>query len=137
MRWDFVARPTSTSNSPVANGSSVPAWPVRMPPNERRTAATTSWEVSPAGLSIKRTPSIGRGQPVGWADGSSGERRSRVPVGRDVQLRGDGGAQERDQLIQLERGREDRRAAVPAAPLRSGDDRYVDVVVGRPQRDFA
>ena len=52
-----VARPTSTSSRPVANGSSVPAWPTRRPRCSRRTAATMSCDVLPAGLSMSRTPS--------------------------------------------------------------------------------
>ena len=53
-----MARPISTSSSPVANGSSVPACPTFTPrPSRRRIAATTSWDVTPAGLSARRTPS--------------------------------------------------------------------------------
>ena len=44
------------------------------PPSARRTAATTSWEVIPAGLSISRTPSTGR------ASGAAALRR-RVAAG--------------------------------------------------------
>src|SRR5690625_1304072 len=38
-------------------GSRVPAWPTLRVPARRRTRATTSWEVSPPGLSTRRSPS--------------------------------------------------------------------------------
>ncbi len=50
--------PTPTISNPVANGSSVPAWPTRRSPVSRRTRSTTSWLVIPAGLSMRRKPSI-------------------------------------------------------------------------------
>src|SRR5579875_3130720 len=137
----LVARPTSTSSRPVANGSSVPAWPVRAPPSARRTAATTSCEVMPAGLSTSRTPSCARPRSLMSRARArarrADERRGGGPGGGGVQLRGDRLAQERDQLLGLERGREPRRAAVPAAALRAGDDGDVDVVVGGAQGHFA
>src|SRR5919112_2788871 len=73
MRWRCtrVARPTRTSSRPVANGSSVPAWPTRrrgLDPSCRRTAATMSCEVLPAGLSTSRSPSCAAG---GGSPGSS------------------------------------------------------------------
>src|ERR671925_1925238 len=56
-RWARVARPTSTSSSPVANGSSVPAWPTLVPRgSSRRTWASTSCEVTPARFRWSRTP---------------------------------------------------------------------------------
>src|SRR5205823_8298393 len=70
-RCTRVARPTSTSSSPVANGSSVPAWPVRLRPSDRRTRATTSCEVVPGGLSARMRPSTSdgwlRGHRVRWS----------------------------------------------------------------------
>src|SRR5215213_485896 len=53
-----VARPTRISRRPVANGSSVPACPtfVRLG-SERRTSATTSCDVTPAGFARSSTPS--------------------------------------------------------------------------------
>src|SRR5687767_3838713 len=60
-----VARPTRRTSSPVANGSSVPAWPTRRSPSERRVVATTSCDVIPAGLSTRRIPSLG-GLPIPW-----------------------------------------------------------------------
>src|SRR3954468_11381574 len=110
-RCTRVARPTSTSSSPVANGSSVPACPTLTPrPSRRRTKATTSWEVTPAGLSTRRTPS---------------------------ELPGNLGPQELDQLGIAELGRDPRRPPVPAAAGGAGDARDVDAVVGRAQRDLA
>ena len=41
-------------------GSSVPVWPMRRSPSARRTRATTSCEVGPAGLSTTSRPSIDR-----------------------------------------------------------------------------
>ena len=43
-------------SSPVAKGSSVPAWPTARSPRARRTRSTTSWDVGPAGLSISSPP---------------------------------------------------------------------------------
>ena len=61
------ARRPSTS-TPVAIGSSVPAWPTRRVPPSRRTWATTSWLVQPAGLSTTSSPSAataGRAAVIG------------------------------------------------------------------------
>src|SRR5215472_9448454 len=52
-----VAFPTPTTRTPVASGSSVPAWPTRLVPVRRRSFATTSCEVHPAGLSMMSSPS--------------------------------------------------------------------------------
>src|SRR4051794_6329275 len=120
-----VARPASTSSSPVANGSSVPAWPTFTPfPSRRRRRATTSCDVTPAGLSTRKTPSTLTG-----AAASPGPPRSEL-LGKLL-------AQEGDELRELELGREAGRAAVPAAAARARDPRDVDAVVGRPQRDLA
>src|SRR5213080_1274673 len=51
----LVAPPDNRSNRPVANGSSVPAWPVRAPVR-RRTPATIANDDGPAGLSTRTRP---------------------------------------------------------------------------------
>src|SRR5918992_5578979 len=51
----LVVFPDNSSRSPVANGSSVPAWPVRAPVR-RRNAATIANEDGPAGLSARTMP---------------------------------------------------------------------------------
>src|SRR5436190_836147 len=51
----LVAAPDNKSSKPVANGSSVPAWPVRAPVR-RRTPATMAKEDGPAGLSTRIRP---------------------------------------------------------------------------------
>src|SRR3954471_3444977 len=68
-----VTDPTPTSRTPVASGSSVPAWPPRRSPSWRRHTATTSWLVMPAGLSTTQRP---------WTVG--GLRRAIVASGRRV-----------------------------------------------------
>src|SRR5439155_18489887 len=51
----LVVRPDNRSRSPVANGSSVPACPVRAPV-DRRICATIAKDDGPAGLSTSATP---------------------------------------------------------------------------------
>src|SRR5262245_29441883 len=51
------AQPSSSTRTPVARGSSVPAWPTSRCPARRRTASTTSCDVRPRGLSSGRIPS--------------------------------------------------------------------------------
>src|SRR5438046_2317864 len=123
--WAFVARPVRTMSSPVANGSSVPACPTRMtpgplrgPPTVRRTCATRSCDVRPAGLSISRTRSTVR--PAGGSDG-----RERP------ELQGHLLAQEAHELVLGELGGEAGGLPVPAAATGAGDDRHVDLTVGR------
>ena len=48
----------TSGRTPVAIGSSVPRCPTERSPQMRRTLATTSCEVIPAGLSTIRMPSI-------------------------------------------------------------------------------
>ena len=59
-RWPSsrVAFSTPTTSTPVAIGSSVPACPTRRVPASRRTRATTSCEVRPAGLSTMSRPLV-------------------------------------------------------------------------------
>src|SRR5690349_7983060 len=52
-----VARPSPTSSTPVASGSSVPACPTRRCPYSFRMRATTSCDVCAAGLSTTTSPS--------------------------------------------------------------------------------
>src|ERR1700761_2475247 len=53
------------TSTPVAIGSSVPAWPTRRVRARRRTRATTSCEVMPPGLSTMTSPdSHGGGRSV-------------------------------------------------------------------------
>src|SRR6185437_2930283 len=51
-----VARPSSRTSSPVANGSSVPRWPILRSAYTRRAISTTSCDVMPAGLSTSSRP---------------------------------------------------------------------------------
>src|SRR4051794_8504684 len=97
---------------PVANGSSVPAWPTLVPRgNDRRMRATTSCEVTPAGLSASSTPSL--------------------------ELVSNLSAEELDERWELEVGGESGGAPVPAAAARARDPGYVDAVVGGPQGHLA
>src|SRR6266536_4558802 len=56
--------------TPVAIGSRVPPWPTRRVRASRRTRATTSWEVIPAGLSTTTSPP-GPGAPLLTGDSLS------------------------------------------------------------------
>src|SRR3984885_2287622 len=58
MRWpsSLVAFSTPMTRTPVAIGSSVPAWPTRRVWARRRIRATTSCEVMPPGLSTMTSP---------------------------------------------------------------------------------
>ena len=53
-----MAIPTPSTNTPVAIGSKVPAWPTFFVSNFFLTFATTSWLVIPPALSTNRKPSI-------------------------------------------------------------------------------
>src|SRR5215469_12959917 len=79
-RWPSrrVAFSTPTTSTPVAMGSSVPAWPTRRVPARRRIRATTSCEVSPAGLSTMTSPLAGVTGRLGALAGG-GQRRVRGP----------------------------------------------------------
>src|SRR5262245_51251022 len=54
-----VAFPTQQINTPVANGSRVPACPTLLVPAARLTRATTSCDVMPSGLSMTKQPKEG------------------------------------------------------------------------------
>src|SRR5437868_7440876 len=56
-RSSLVTRPSPTNSTPVAPGSSVPAWPTRFCPKIPRHLATTSWDVHPGALSTTTRPS--------------------------------------------------------------------------------
>src|SRR3972149_321231 len=63
-RSSLVARPRATTSSPVAIGSSVPAWPMRRMAKRRRQRAPTSCDVHPPAMGL------GDGADVGDAAGS-------------------------------------------------------------------
>src|SRR5262245_36428959 len=79
-----VARPTTTSSTPVAAGSSVPVCPTRFSRSSRRTRDTTSCEVGPAGLSTMSRPSIVSGDVLAGLGGIHGRDRLIDPL--DEQL---------------------------------------------------
>ena len=67
MRWTYsvkrVAMPTQRTSTPVASGSSVPAWPILVPRGNQRCArSTAARDVMRLGLSIR-----GHGyHPAAW-----------------------------------------------------------------------
>src|SRR5512139_626173 len=56
-RENLVASPKTSGSRPVANGSRVPVWPALSDPRARLAMAMARVEVTPAGLSTRRTPS--------------------------------------------------------------------------------
>src|SRR5712692_9882432 len=58
----LVADSNRMGSTPVASGSSVPAWPTRRAPVSRRSRRTTANDVSPAALSTLRTPVLNGGR---------------------------------------------------------------------------
>src|SRR5207248_6185264 len=110
----FVARPDRMSRSPVANGSSVPAWPV-LAPVTRRICATMANDDGPAGLSTSATPA-----------GSSARGGTLVqePL-----------ADELGDLLDRFLAREPGGLPVPAALEESRDRRHVELVDARAERD--
>ena len=59
----LVALPTKMGRTPVAMGSKVPPWPMRLSRSTPRSLAATSWLVQSAGLSIIKIP-VGMGPPL-------------------------------------------------------------------------
>src|SRR5579871_366128 len=114
----LVAAPESSTSSPVANGSSVPVWPVRAPVR-RRSAATRANDDGPAGLSSSTTPT----GVLAFGTGTG------AVVTHEL------APEELDDLLDRLLGREARglRMAAPAPLAR--DRRDVDLVVARAQRD--
>src|SRR5581483_8308843 len=110
----LVARPDNTSRSPLANGSSVPAWPVRAFVT-RRIWATTANDDGPTGLSTSATPA-----------GSS----ARGGTLREVPL-----ANELGDLVDRRLAREAGRLPVAAAAERPSDRGDVELVDRGAQRD--
>src|SRR5579863_660431 len=58
-----VNRPSPTRRTPVASGSSVPAWPTRRCEKVRRQRATASCEVQPGSLSTTTMPIVSTPSP--------------------------------------------------------------------------
>ena len=56
----LVASPSAMAKTPVASGSSVPAWPAFLASSAQRTLLTTEVDVMPAGLSTITHPEISR-----------------------------------------------------------------------------
>src|SRR5680860_1471946 len=76
-----VTRPMATTTTPVAMGSSVPAWPTLRTPVALRTRATTSWLVMPDALSTMRKPSVIRQSPTDLLDRRLGRPAEGEPGG--------------------------------------------------------
>src|SRR5581483_6056463 len=112
----LVALPDNTSSRPLANGSSVPACPVRAFVT-RRIWATTANDDGPTGLSTSATPA-----------GSS----ARGGTLREVSL-----TNERGDLVDRRLAREPGRLPMAAAAERAGDRRDVELVDRGTQRDPA
>src|SRR5450759_961218 len=71
-----VADSKRMGRTPVASGSSVPAWPTRWAPVRRRRRLTTAKEVSPAALSTLSTPAGNRGRSRRSVRASAGWMRT-------------------------------------------------------------
>ena len=119
-------QPRNSGSTPEANGSSVPPCPIRRVCARRRTSATTSCDVGPAGLATTRTPSIPGAS--GWRGTASGGRRARDGVGEPLCLGEDPAAR----LGQRGLDRRARRAGVPTTTERAGQDGRIDAAGLRP-----
>ena len=119
----------------MAKGSSVPAWPVRTPPSDRAHARDDVVRGHPRGLVDQQHAVHGGLLPAPRA--RSGDRRG-AAVRRRTACSCAAIASRRNAISssRVERRGEARGATVPTAALGAGDDRDVDVVVGRAQRDF-
>src|SRR5947199_6675167 len=115
----LVAAPDNCTKRPVANGSSVPVWPVRAPVR-RRSSATSAKDDRPAGLSTRTTP-------TGLA--------ARDGIRTFVRRGDERAADEVDDLVDRLLAREPRRLTVAAAALLPGDRGDVDLVLARTKRD--
>src|SRR5262245_59117914 len=102
------------TRSPVAKGSSVPAWPVRAPVR-RRSSATTENDERPGGLSTRTTPA-----------GLSA---------RGGTLSSELASDEGGDVLHGRLAREAGRLAVAAAVRAASNRRHVELVDARPQRD--
>ena len=120
-----VARPTISTSRPVAKGSRVPVCPTfTFRPSRRRTPATTSCDVGPAGLSTSQRAAATAPQPP--APFGLAARWS----SRSVMRRVEPGEQVVGGPARAEAG----RRPVAAAALVAGDRRDVHVGVDRAQR---
>ena len=119
-----VARPSSTSSSPVANGSSVPAWPTLTPRGSaRRTAGDDVVRRRPGRL-VDEQDAVHRIAPALGRGGRPSCAATCV-------------AQERDELVVASSVEKPAAWRWPPPPPRAGDRRDVDAAVGRAQRDLA
>src|SRR6266516_6262200 len=116
----LVAAPDNRTSSPVANGSSVPAWPVRARVRRRR-AATSANEDGPAGLSTNAIPT---GLSARGGIGTRAGEHELAP-------------QEVDDLADRPLRGEPRGLAVAAGFCFERDYRDIDLVVSPPAREAA
>src|SRR4051794_12662344 len=158
-RWARVAEPTSTSRRPVANGSSVPACPTLcLSPvrsrSSRRTRATTSCDVIPAGFAYRITPDCVTARSRLLVSALDSALVVACPAARHqdvctlldrhpesarspLELLGDACADVLDELREWFRGRRSGGLAMAAAAQRARDHRHVDLPVGRAQAHLA
>src|SRR4051794_25839293 len=114
----LVVQPDNSTNNPVANGSSVPAWPVRAPVR-RRSSATIANELGPAGLSARTMPA--------GLSARGGTRRRRVS-GREF------ASHEGGDLLDRRLAGEARSLTVASAARLPRDRRDIELVDARAKR---